>query len=60
MLWDGAEVPGDDPSAAVELVREQQRLAVALARFGWDVVEVGADRLARDLDGVVRRVLGGS
>ena len=57
VLWDGTEVPGDDPTSVVALVREQRRLAVGLARFGWDVVEVGADRLARDLDGVVRRVL---
>ncbi len=60
VLWDGADVAGDDPVATAELVREQRRLATVLRRFGWRVVDAGADHVARDVDGVVARLLGGS
>ncbi len=58
VLWDGTPVPRDDPAATTELVREQRHLATALTRFGWQVVHLGAEQLARDLDGAVDRTLG--
>lgn len=58
VLWDGTPVLGDDPAATNELVREQRHLATVLTRFGWRVLHLGAEQLARDLDGAVARTLG--